>query len=164
MSAGLPPLDEHGRFQAELVPASTAARLVAKFIDFVVAGATSFGFTALLPAPVASLVGMTWLCLTDWSGSPGKWLLRLRTVHPDGRPCGVGASLLRNFMLALPTLGRALIVSGWSGASASEATWDRAILAVVGLGIASGEVVGMVLREQGRRWGDRLAGTRVVRR
>lgn len=164
MSVELPPVDQQGRFQAELVQASTGSRLVAKFIDFVIAGGTSFGFTALLPGPLASLVGMTWLCLTDWSGSPGKWLFRLRTVHLDGRPCGLGGSLLRNFMLALPTLGRAVIVSGWSGAAGTEATWDRAILAVVGLGIALGEVIGMVLREQGRRWGDRVAGTRVVRR
>lgn len=163
MSVELPPVDEQGRFQAQLATASVSARLVAKLIDFLVAGVTSFGFLAITSRPVASLVGMTWLCLTDWSGSPGKWLLRLRTVRVDGRPCGPWASVQRNFMLALPTLGRALIVSGWFGAD-PNAWWDRLVLALVGLGIAGGEVLGMVLRDHGRRWGDRLAGTRVVRR
>jgi uncharacterized RDD family membrane protein YckC len=159
----LPPVDEQGRFQAQLVQASFASRLVAKAIDLVLSGLVSLGFLAVTSRPLASLVGMAWLCLTDWSGSPGKWLLRIRTVGTDGRPCGPLASLQRNFMLALPTLGRSLIVSGWFGADPQS--WaDRLVLAVVGLGIALGEVAGMVLREQGRRWGDRLAGTRVVRR
>ncbi|MFZ5441310.1 MAG: RDD family protein [Myxococcota bacterium] len=160
----LPPTDEHGRFVAVLRDGSILKRLLAKPIDLVVAGVASWGFSRMLPLPAATAIGMTWLCLSDWSGSPGKWVWRLKTVMLDGSPVTALASIKRNVVLALPTLGRSLIVAGWSGLDADASKWDRGILACVGLAVAFGELMGILVQPMNRRWGDVFAGTRVVER
>lgn len=159
----VPPQDG-GRFKPTLVTGPTYRRVLAKLLDAIVSGVTSWGFSRVLPLPWAALVGTGWFMLCDWAGSPGKWLFRLKVVHDDGSPAGPLAALKRNLVLGLPTIGRAFIVSGLTGASADAAKWDRGFVACVGLAVVVGELVGMIIDAQGRRWGDRFARTRVVER
>ncbi len=144
------------------VPAGAGVRIAAKLIDAVVAGVTSAGFTALLPVPLATLIGTGWFMLSDWGGSPGKWLFGLETVMEPGGPATLVASLKRNLLLGIPTIGRALVVSGWTQATGDEARWDRAFISLVGLGVTVSELSGLL--RSGRRFGDRFGGTVVRRR
>lgn len=160
----LPPTDEQGRFLPELRTGSILKRCVAKLLDAVIAGVTTFGFSMMMPLPFASLIGTGWFCLADWSGSPGKWLFRLRAVTLAGAPLGPVASLKRNIVLGLPTIARAFLVSGWVGLQGENLKWDRGFLACVGLAVFLGELVGMVMQPDNRRWGDTFARSRVVDR
>lgn len=160
----LPPTDEQGRFVAVHRDGSILKRLLAKPIDLVISGLTSWGFSQVLPLPVATAIGLGWLCLSDWAGSPGKWVWRLKVIMMDGSPVTAAASFKRNVLLALPTLGRSISRAGWTGLDADAARWDLGILACVGLSIAFGEVFGILIQPMNRRWGDTLAGTRVVER
>jgi uncharacterized RDD family membrane protein YckC len=160
----LPPTDEQGRFLPNLRTASIIKRLAAKLIDAIVTGFTTFGFSLVLPLPYASFIGVSWFCLSDWSGSPGKWLFQVRAVTEAGAPLGALASLKRNVLLGLPTFLRALMTAGWLGMQGEDQVWDRGFLACVSLSVMLGEVVGMVMQPENRRWGDTFARSRVVDR
>jgi len=160
----LPPTDEQGRFLPQLETGSMFKRVFAKFLDALLTGAFSASLLLVLPMPWAALIGTSWFMLSDWFGSPAKWLFRLKVVHLDGSAIGPFASLQRNFMLGLPTIARAVIVSGWWGADVDAAKWDRGAVACIGLSVMLGELIGMVMQPQNRRWGDHFARTRVVER
>ncbi len=160
----IPPTDERGRFVPVLRDGSILKRLFARGLDAVLSGGATLVLSRVMPLPLASLLCVSWFCLSDWSGSPGKWLLRLRVVMVDGSQVTAIAALKRNVVLGLPTFGRALITAGWSGLEGDAGMWDRGVLACVGLAVAFGEVLGMILQPQNRRWGDHIAGTRVVER
>lgn len=160
----LPETDEHGRFKPVLKSGSLIRRVVAKLIDAVIAQVTTFGFTRFVPLPAASLIGIFWFLATDWSGSPGKWLMRLQTVTLEGGEISLLSSLKRNVILGLPTLARAFLVSGYIGLQGENMVWDRGLLGCVGLSITVGELFGMFTHPEARRWGDLFARTRVVER
>ncbi len=160
----LPPTDEAGRFLPNLRTGSILKRIFAKMIDAIVAGLTSWGFSTVMPLPLASLLGTGWFMLTDWSGSPGKWLFQLRAVTLEGAPLGPLAALKRNIVLGLPTILRSMLVAGWLGLQGENQQWDRGLLACVGLSVTLGELIGMVLQPDNRRWGDTFARSRVVDR
>ena len=160
----LPPTDEAGRFVPNLRTGSIIKRICAKLFDAVVAGLTSWGLSTMMPLPVASLIGTGWFCLADWAGSPGKWLFQLRVVTLQGEAIGPLASLKRNVVLGLPTILRSMLVAGWLGVQGEGQQWDRGALACVGLSVALGELIGMVLQPDNRRWGDTFARSRVVDR
>lgn len=160
----LPPTDEQGRFLPQLETGSMIKRFFAKLLDAILTGAFSASLWLLLPMPWPAVIGTSWFMLSDWFGSPAKWLLRLKVVHLDGSAIGPIASLKRNFMLGLPTIARAVIVSGWWGTDVDSAKWDRGALACIGIAVLIGELVGMIMQPQNRRWGDHFAGTRVVER
>ncbi|HEY0882569.1 MAG TPA: RDD family protein [Archangium sp.] len=160
----LPETDEQGRFKPVLRNGSMIRRAAAKLIDAVIGGFTTWTFSRFMPLPFASLVGVGWFLATDWSGSPGKWLLRLKTVNLEGGEVSLIASLKRNVILGLPTLARAFLVSGWVGLQGENMVWDRGFLACVGLSIFAGELFGMFTHPEARRWGDLFARTRVVER
>lgn len=143
---------------------SVAKRMFAKLIDAVVAGVTTWSFWRVMPLPFASFIGMTWFCLTDWSGSPGKWLLRLKAVTLEGAPLSAVASLKRNLLLGMPTFLRALLVSGWLGAQGDDVKGERGLLALVSLAVYLREFIGLVKQPESRRWGDIFARSRVVDR
>jgi uncharacterized RDD family membrane protein YckC len=157
-----PELDEAGRFKPVLRRGPFASRLAAKLIDAVISGFTTWTFTRFAPLPVASLVGVGWFLLTDWFGSPGKWLLRLKTVTLEGHEITLVMSFKRNLLLGLPTLARALLVSGVIGLQGENMVYDRGLLACVGLSVVLAELFGMLTHPESRRWGDIFARTRVV--
>ena len=161
----LPEQDAQGRFLPQFRTASIFARYFAKAIDFTFAGVTIVVLTLILHSyPTAALVGATGFMLTDWLGSPGKWLLQIRAVTLEGAPLGPFASLKRNFVLALPTLSHALLVGGWVGLQGDDRKWDAGIVLCVGLVAVLGEFIGMVMQPESRRWGDTFARSRVVDR
>ena len=125
----LPEQDAQGRFLPQFRTASIFARYFAKAIDFTFAGVTIVVLTLILHSyPAAALVGATGFMLTDWLGSPGKWLLQIRAVTLEGAPLGPLASLKRNLVLALPTLSHALLVGGWVGLQGDDRKWDAGIV------------------------------------
>jgi uncharacterized RDD family membrane protein YckC len=161
----LPPTDGAGRFLPELRTASIFSRYFAKAVDITVAGATIVVLTLVLDSyPPAALFGAGWFMLTDWAGSPGKWILRIRAVTLEGASLGPLASLKRNLVLALPTVSHALLVGGWIGLQGDDRKWDAGILLCVGFVVVLGEFIGMVMQPESRRWGDTFARSRVVDR
>lgn len=160
----LPPTDEAGRFLPELRTGSIIKRCFAKLLDLIVVAIPTIALVMVLPPPVPSLLGTTWFMLMDWAGSPGKWLLRLRAVTLEGAPLGPMASLQRNLVLGLPLFARALLMSGWVGLQGEDQKWDFGIIACVGFIVLLGELIGMVMQPENRRWGDTFARSRVVDR
>ena len=83
-------------------------------------------------------LGIIWLYLIfleGWAGATvGKWLLGLRIVGPDGRVPGLSKSLVRNVLRLVDTLP-ALNILG---------------------------IVLIALSPERARFGDRIAGTRVI--
>ena len=82
----------------------------------------------------------------------------------DGKPLGLLASIQRNLLLGLPTFLRALMTSGLIGLEGDLAKWDRGALACISLTFIFGELIGMLLQPENRRWGDTFARSRVVDR
>jgi len=160
----LPETDEQGRFKPVLKTGSMIRRVVAKLIDSVIYTFTAWSFSRFVPVLAASLIGFGWFLATDWFGSPGKWLLRLKTVTLEGGEVSLLASIKRNVILGLPTLARALLVGGFIGLQGENMVWDRGFLGCVGLSITVGELFGMFTHPEARRWGDLFARTRVVER
>jgi len=161
----LPPTDEAGRFLLELRTASIFSRYFAKGTDLTIAGVMIVVLTLVTHSyPAAAILGATWFMLTDWAGSPGKWLLRIRAVTLTGAPLGPLASLKRNLVLGLPTVSHALLVGGWVGLQGDDRKWDAGIVLCVGLVVVLGEFIGMVMQPESRRWGDTFARSRVVDR
>lgn len=160
----LPPADAAGRFLPNLRTGSIFKRCFAKILDFMVAGCVTAALWLLVPLLVASLVSMLWLCLSDWVGSPGKWLFQLRAVTVEGRRLAPLASLKRNVILGLPTVAQAFLLSGWVGLQGQNQKWDVGLIACVGFAVWLGELIGMVMQPENRRWGDAFARSRVVDR
>lgn len=161
----LPPTDAQGRFLPELRTASIFSRYFAKAVDLTLAAAIIVVLTlAVLPYPYAALMGTGWFLLSDWVGSPGKWLLRIRAVTLEGAPLGPLGSLKRNLVLGLPTMSHALLVGGWVGLQGEGRKWDAGILLCVGVVVVLGEFIGMVMQPESRRWGDTFARSRVIDR
>lgn len=160
----IPPTDEQGRFQRVLVTSSIFRRVPAKLVDAVIAGIFSASMMTLMPAPWQAVVGTSWFILSDFLGSPGKWLFRMQVVRLDGSRIGFMHSVFRNGLLGVPTIARAVIVSGWWGADADAAKWDRLAVALLGIAVTVTEIIGMALQAENRRFGDNLAQTRVVDR
>lgn len=160
----LPPTDAQGRFLPVLRSGSIIKRCFAKLLDSILTGFTTWGLARVMPLPVASFIGISWFVLSDWFGSPGKWLFRLRVVTLAGAPISPLASIKRNILLGLPTFLRALLVSGVLGLQGENQQWDRGMLACVSLTFYLGELIGMVMHPENRRWGDTFARSRVVDR
>jgi uncharacterized RDD family membrane protein YckC len=156
----LPPLDARGRFAAELRQAGMLPRLFAKALDLLPMGLV-LALTVLVDVPTLGLLGLLAFCLLDWVGSPGKWLLRLRVVDLQGQPVGPSSALKRNAMFVVAPMLQVAIWAGWLG---SPRTWDQISVFCVGGALLIGELVGLLLQRESRRWGDVFAGTRVVER
>jgi len=88
--------------------------------------------------------------------SIGKKLMKLRPVTADGQPTEMGDSIKRNWPLAFGGVAQLLLfipIIGWI-----------LLIPVVFIAFAVGvvEVVLVITDTEGRRLGDRFAGTRVV--
>jgi uncharacterized RDD family membrane protein YckC len=88
--------------------------------------------------------------------SIGKKLIKLRPVRLDGQPMDPVTSAKRNLPLAVGAVGSIFWVIPILG-------WIVAILfGVVGLVIGIIELVLVLTDAEGRRMGDKLAGTKVI--
>jgi uncharacterized RDD family membrane protein YckC len=139
-------------------PADSLTRFLAFLVDAVVVGVVSS-----VPL-VGGLAGTIYVLLRDGLDvefmrhrSLGKRVMGLRVLRDDGRAMDAAASFRRNWPLAFGSLSVLLLfipVLGWLLIP---------FVLLAGLVFAIVEVVRVLTAEDGRRWGDALAGTRVVR-
>jgi hypothetical protein len=120
-------------------------RGIARLIDlFIVAAAGQ------MLVPVGFLGGLAYILIADgFSGgrSIGKWLIGLQTVLPGQREAaGFRESIIRNLPFAVAQVAFAVPYVGW----------------LISIGIIAFEAVLIVGNEQGRRFGDEVAGTQVL--
>jgi len=144
-------------------PAATAAkpdvtkRAIAAIIDGAIAGAVG-----LVPI-VGGIVGALYILLRDGfdyefmdGRSVGKKLMKLRPVRLDGGKMDLPTSARRNWPIALGSLASVLFilpVIGWI-------LYIPVLILAIVLGIV--EIVLVLTSADGRRWGDKLANTKVV--
>ncbi len=88
--------------------------------------------------------------------SIGKRLMRLRPIADDGSPITLAVSARRNWPLAVTSLAIILLLVPVLGWLLIPFAW------VAGLILLILEAYFTLTDQQGLRWGDRLAGTRVV--
>ncbi|MFH1680401.1 MAG: RDD family protein [Candidatus Eisenbacteria bacterium] len=143
--------EPEGSLKISLVPADRTKRAIAFLIDWFVS------FLLSLVPVIGWLVGAGYMLLRDGFSSGildrrslGKKAMGIRPVVIAGSPVTAGVSARRNVIFAVPIL----------------------LLAIPGVGILLAPIaslliivveVGLVLTDRdGRRYGDRLAGTLVV--
>jgi uncharacterized RDD family membrane protein YckC len=120
-------------------------RGIARLIDlFIVAAAGQ------MLVPVGFLGGLAYILIADgFSGgrSIGKRLIGLQTVLPGQREAaGFRESIIRNLPFAVAQVAFAVPYVGW----------------LISIAIIAFEAVLIVGNEQGRRFGDEVAGTQVL--
>jgi hypothetical protein len=120
-------------------------RGIARLIDlFIVAAAGQ------MLVPVGFLGGLAYILIADgFSGgrSIGKRLIGLQTVLPGQREAaGFRESIIRNLPFAVAQVAFAIPYVGW----------------LISIAIIAFEAVLIVGNEQGRRFGDEVAGTQVL--
>jgi len=138
--------------------ADLGKRAVALIIDCVVAGVVAM----VLPI-LGGLIAAAYILLRDGFSfefmdgrSLGKKLLKLRPTTEGGTPMDFGTSARRNWMFVLGYIGAAFLPIPILG-------WAIAVLAsLAGLILGIVEIVLVITSDDGRRWGDKLAGTHVV--
>ena len=141
--------------------AHTKADLGKRFIAIIIDSALA-AVISLIPF-VGGLVAAAYFLVRDGLDydylrhrSLGKTLMKLRPVRLDGKPMDINTSIQRNWMFALGAIGTALLVIPVLGWLAAILLW----LAAPIIGIV--ELVLVLTDPEGRRWGDRLANTKVV--
>jgi uncharacterized RDD family membrane protein YckC len=120
-------------------------RGIARLIDLFIVAAAGH-----MLVPVGFLVGLAYILIADgFSGgrSIGKRLIGLQTVLPDQREAaGFRESIIRNLPFAVAQVVFAVPYVGW----------------LVSVAIIAFEAVLILGNEQGRRFGDEVAGTQVL--
>lgn len=137
--------------------ADLTKRFVAALIDGLLAGGVS-----IIPF-IGGIIGAAYILLRDGlelefmdRRSIGKKLLKLRPIRLDGQPMDLETSLKRNVPLCIGAVGSIFWVIPILG-------WILAVLlALVGLVVVIVEVVTVLSDPEGRRMGDKWAGTKIV--
>jgi uncharacterized RDD family membrane protein YckC len=132
-------------------------RFLAYLIDAVIVGVVG-----MVPI-IGGLAGIGYVLVRDGlkydfmdGRSIGKKVMKLRPVRLDGLPMDVNTSVQRNWPLAFASLAQALAfvpVLGWVLAP---------FVVLTGLILMAYEAYKVLTDPEGRRFGDGLAGTRVV--
>lgn len=131
-------------------------RLAAALIDVVITVVVGFiPFVGGLVATAYWLVrdGMD-LELMDHR-SIGKKVMKLRPVTIDGSPVDIATSVKRNWMFALGGIGQVLVFTIIGIVIAIPLFLAAFVIGII-------EIVLVVTDGEGRRFGDKLAGTRVI--
>lgn len=140
----------------------TVKRFLAKFLDALVALVLFWLVVAIIPGwTLASLLGAIvagayWLVCDGLElefmrhRSLGKRLLGLGVVRKDGGTMDIEASVRRNWMFAI----------GWF--SQPLGLGLGMLVSLLALGLFVYEVYKVLTEDDGHRWGDELAGTRVI--
>jgi uncharacterized RDD family membrane protein YckC len=137
--------------------ADLGKRFIAGIIDAAIAAVVGF-----IPV-IGGFIGAAYMLLRDGLNyefmdhrSVGKKLMKLRPVALDGGKIDINTSVKRNWMFALGAVTQVLViipVFGW------------VLIPIVGLAALIIVVVEIVLvfnDGEGRRWGDKLANTKVI--
>jgi uncharacterized RDD family membrane protein YckC len=137
------------------VPTTTKADLVKRFIAALIDSVLA-SVVALIPV-VGGIVGAAYILVKDGldiefmdKRSIGKKLMKLRPVRLDGGNMDITTSLQRNWPLAIGSILSIIPFLGWIAAI---------IIAPI---IAIIELVLVLTDPEGRRLGDKLAGTKVI--
>jgi uncharacterized RDD family membrane protein YckC len=139
------------------VKADVVKRLLAALIDGVLCA------VACVVPVIGGLAGAVYVAVRDGLDvdfmkrrSIGKQAMKVRAVRLDGQPMDLATSVKRNFPFMVGLLGLPFLVIpilGWAIAG---------LLGTVQLVISIVEVVLVLTDPEGRRMGDRFAGTKVV--
>lgn len=134
--------------------ADLVKRFVAAVIDGVIAGIIAYVFPV-----IGAAIGAAYYLVRDGldvefmdNRSIGKKLMKLRPVLQGGGKVDISVSVKRNWMFSLGILA-AVPVLGWIA---------MVLLAPLALIIGIVEIVLVITDNEGRRWGDKLAGTKVI--
>lgn len=138
--------------------ADISKRAVAALIDGVIGSVLSWAIPG-----VGGLVGGAYILLRDGfefdfmkHRSLGKQLMKLRVVRDDGQPMDLATSAKRNWTVSLGLLISVLAIIpifGWLGAIAVS------LIAPI---ISLIEAALVFMDPEGRRFGDRTGGTKVI--
>lgn len=150
-------MDQSPQPAVQTAKADLGKRFIAAIIDGALAGVVG-----LIPW-VGGIIGGLYILLRDGldyeylrGRSVGKTLMKLKPVRLDGQPMDVTTSIKRNWMFALGLLSLALLLIPVIGWIALALLWVAA--PIIGLV----EIILVVTDKEGRRWGDRLGGTKVI--
>lgn len=135
--------------------------VTARFLAFLIDAVAVYA-VGLVPI-IGGLVGIAYVLARDGLAfdfmdgrSLGKKIMKLRPVRLDGEPMDLRTSVMRNLPLTLGSLAQVLLfvpVIGWILIP---------FVAIAGVVLVVIEVLRVVNDPEGRRWGDQLAGTKVV--
>lgn len=133
-------------------------RAIAYVIDAVIAA-----ILAYIPF-IGSLLGAAYILTRDGfeldfmdGRSVGKKLMKLRPVRDDGGKMDIMTSIKRNWTLSIGSLGYLVLYAPFLGLLALTI-----LLSLVGAILGLVEIYLVLTSPDGRRYGDRFAGTRVV--
>lgn len=140
------------RFAASLID-SILTSVAIKILDFI----------PFIGPLLGAVVGIAYMLFRDGMSyefmdhrSVGKKLMKLRPVTLEGKPIDIETSIKRNWMFGIGQLAVVAIyipILGWL------------LLPVIGLAalvFVIMECVLVVKNPEGRRWGDKFAGTKVI--
>ena len=137
--------------------ADLTKRFLAALIDGLLCAAVG-----LVPV-LGGLVGAVYIVMRDGLDvdfmkrrSIGKQVMKLRPVRLDGQPMDVATSVKRNFLFVAGLIGLPFMVIpilGWAIAG---------LLGAVQLVIGILEIVLVLSDPEGRRFGDKFAGTKMI--
>lgn len=141
--------------------APTKADLTKRFIAAIIDGVLAAG-VSLIPL-LGGIIGGLYILLRDGldlefmdGRSIGKKLIKLRPVRLDGQPMDPVTSVKRNLPLAVASVGSVFLIIPFLG-------WVLAIFfGLIGLVLGIIELILVLTDPEGRRMGDKLAGTKVV--
>jgi uncharacterized RDD family membrane protein YckC len=148
----MPPPAPTGAAKADL-----GKRFIAALIDGLLCGVVSF-----IPV-LGGLVAGVYMLIRDGlelefmdRRSIGKKVMKLRPVQLDGQPMDIGASVKRNITFVVGFLGLPFLVIPLLG-------WILALLlGICGMILGLIEIVMVLTDSEGRRMGDKIAGTKVI--
>ena len=145
--------------------ADLAKRFIAALIDGIIIGIAGMivGFVPFIGGPIAGvLVGGYWLMRDgldlDFADkrSIGKKVMKLRPIRLDGQPMDQSTSMKRNIPLAIYAIGYFLWIVPVAGHLISIPIF------MIGALINLMEAILVLTDAEGRRWGDKMAGTKVI--
>jgi len=157
-----PPAEPADVTVAEPVAADVKkADLVKRFLAFLIDGVIA-AIVSRIPW-IGGILAALYILLRDGFDfefmdhrSLGKRIMRLRPLCDDGSPVTFGVSAARNWPLVVTSLAVVLLLIPILGWLLIPLAWVAGLILLLVEGLLT------ITDEQGRRWGDRLAGTRVV--
>jgi uncharacterized RDD family membrane protein YckC len=148
-----------------------SSRCVAAIIDGIIGGIAAFvvalplNFVSpYLGGGLGGLVAAGWMIARDFvlggGQSPGKKIMKYKIVGPDGQPCTQDQAIKRNIPMAAPSAcsGVATLTGLVIGALASLLSLAAMIVSLWPIY----ETYLIYTDPEGKRWGDKNAGTKAV--
>jgi uncharacterized RDD family membrane protein YckC len=145
--------------------ADLGKRIIAVIIDAIPVILVSFviGMIPFIGGIIGGLVAAGWWLVRDGldlefadKRSPGKKIMKLRPVRLDGQPMTLEVSIKRNLPLAFYCVGYLLWIVPVLGHIVSIPIF------IIGGLVSLVEGVLVITDGDGRRWGDKMAGTKVI--